>query len=203
MRFDDGFRGGIAMLVSLIALLAGFGWLWWQPGALDHIDWSFAVFVAACVALSIFSLIYLVWTHLLFTRAEPAAAAQIAAAQHQRGPGRLARLLGFGATENWALTAAGSALIVAIAASLLSSGRNGLWLPAIVLITAATSWATMTYAFALRYFRRHAAHAYRIEHRAHAHLHLVRLQRARGGNGGVTDERVYRRRVMMPGGGCG
>lgn len=31
-----------------------------------------------------------------------------------------------------------------------------LWLPALVVITAATSWATIVYAFALRYFRLNA-----------------------------------------------
>jgi len=112
-------------------------------------------FVALCTMFSGFSLIYLIWTHRIYTRLDRQRAERIAALQYRRGPSRLARLLGFARTEDWAIFAASTALIIAVAATIVGPG-NAAWLPVLVLLTAGTAWATMVYAFALRYFRLNA-----------------------------------------------
>lgn len=157
LRYEDSFRGGVAIVASLAGVIAGILPLLIGGAPDDRLGTFSSVLLAACLGLSLFSLVYLVWTHRLFARTEPDEARRIAAIQHRTGPGRFARLLWFGGTEGWALTAAATALVFAIAALLIGAHRNGVWLPALVLLTAATSWATVVYAFALRYFRLHSA----------------------------------------------
>ncbi len=114
----------------------------------------------ACVATALSSLAYLIWTHLLFTRAPHERAMRIAAAQYRKKRGPLARWFGTGQSHDagsMSLSAAGLTLVLAIAAILVGGSGRGLLLAALVLATAATSWATMLYSFALRYFRLHAA----------------------------------------------
>ncbi len=155
LRYDDGFRAAITMLVStplpfavlLIAVL--------QRGLEGATALPYA-FAAICFMYSGFSVMYLIWTHRAFTRTDPGTVNRIAAIQHRRGPSRLARTLGFARAEDWAVFAASTALIISIGATTVSAGTRGIWLPALVLVTAATAWATMVYAFALRYFRLHA-----------------------------------------------
>lgn len=153
LRFDDGFRGTMAMLISsaLAAIVFAVGFI--VP---EQVDLLPLLLVALCIMFTSFSLIYLVSTHIAFTRAPGDSAVKIAAEQHRAGPSRLSRALGFAQPEHWALTAAASALIVSIAATAVGATKSGLWLTILVLITAASAWATMVYAFALRYFRLHA-----------------------------------------------
>lgn len=115
------------------------------------------VLLVTCAAFVLSTLVYVVWTHLLFTRAPRERTRRIGAEQMRRGPGVLARLLGFGSTENWALSATVVAIVVAIATAITDSGDTGWLMPVAVLLTAAASWVTMVYAFALRYFRLDAA----------------------------------------------
>lgn len=156
-RFDDGFRGGVAMLVSALVLPAFWGIAVIWPELLDRTGVLLFAFAAMCASLTTFSAVYLVWTHRVYTSVGAERLLQIAAAQYHRGAGPLARLLGLGSTVNWSLTAAATALVIAIAASVLSSAQTGLWLSFLVLLTAAGSWATMAYAFAVRYLRLHAS----------------------------------------------
>lgn len=150
LRFDDGFRAGIATLVTAPVPIAAIATVAPEAGFTDEV--LLIAFVALCAMFSGFSLVYLIWTHRVYARLDRERAARIAAAQHRRGPSRLARLLGFARTEDWAIFAASSALIVAVAATVVGPG-NAVWLPVLVLLTAGTAWATMVYAFALRYFR--------------------------------------------------
>ncbi|QZY51978.1 DUF1345 domain-containing protein [Leucobacter tenebrionis] len=153
IRYDDGFRGGIAMLVSSPILAAplivlGRAGLRENPGL---------VLAALCASFTVFFLVYLVWTHLLFSRADPDEALRIAAAQHRRGASRLSRVIGLKTAEDWGMTAALVALMVSVVAAVFGAREGGDWMPALVLITVGASWATVVYAFALRYFRLHAA----------------------------------------------
>lgn len=153
LRYDDGFRGTIAMLIStaLAALTYIVSFLTNRDGDLLALR-----LVALCIMFTSFSLIYLVWTHVVFARGSDAAVTKIAEQQHRLGPSRASRALGFAQPEQWALTAATSALVVSIAATVVGARQSGLWLTLLVLITAASAWATMVYACALRYFRLHA-----------------------------------------------
>lgn len=155
LAYDDGFRGGIALLATLI-LQTAFVLVPVQdaqvftPGGLQWL------LPSLCISLNVFSLTFVVWTHVLFTRTDATEAHRIAVAQYRRGPSRLSRTLGFGDESNWATMAAVTALFVSIAAAISSAREGFTWLPVLVVITAATSWATMVYAFALRYFRLNA-----------------------------------------------
>ncbi|EYT53739.1 hypothetical protein H490_0109940 [Leucobacter sp. UCD-THU] len=73
---------------------------------------------ALCATFSVFFLLYLLWTHRLFSRTAPAEALRIAATQHRRGASRLSRVIGLKTVEDWSMTAV---LVVAMAVSLISS----------------------------------------------------------------------------------
>lgn len=113
-----------------------------------------------CVATVLSSLAYLIWTHLLFSRAPHERAARIAAAQYRKRRNPLTRWLVTGQSNDagsMSLSAAALTLIIAITAILIGVREGGLLLPLLVLATASSSWATMLYSFALRYFRLHSA----------------------------------------------
>lgn len=153
LPFDDGFRGLIATVVSLpfalIPLIGRFaGWDAVTLGAL--VGW-------VAVSLTAFSLMYVLWTHRLFSDAPSERLAVIAAEQHHLGPSRLSKVLGFNGTENWAMSAATASLVVAMATAVVWYTDRSVWLPVLALATASTSWVLMTYAFALRYLRLNSA----------------------------------------------
>lgn len=153
LRYDDGFRGGIAMLLSIPLLTIAFVEL---ARGRETADLQI-VLAAFCASFTVFFLVFLVWTHRLFSRTDPDTALKIAAAQYRGGASWFSRLLGLKSAEEWGMSAAFLALFVSVLASIMGAREQGLWLPIIVLITVATSWATVVYAFGLRYFRLHAA----------------------------------------------
>ncbi|MHA3682745.1 DUF1345 domain-containing protein [Leucobacter sp. HY1910] len=114
-------------------------------------------FAALCGSLSTFSVLYTVWTYRLYRATPRPALMALASTQHHRGPSVAAKLLGFGGAGDWALSAAGASLVVAVVATMLGNSSNMLWLAALVIITVGSSWASMVIAFALRYLRLHAA----------------------------------------------
>lgn len=153
LRYDDGFRGTIAVAVSmpfigvpLVARLLGAEFV--TPGIL---------IAGIGVSSSLFSAVYILWTHVLFSGTPRDTLLRIASAQHRRGPSRLARMMGFGGTGDWAGSAAIIALLVAIGTAVVWYTERSLWLPLIALATAVLSWALMAYAFALKYLRLDAA----------------------------------------------
>ncbi|UWF77062.1 DUF1345 domain-containing protein [Microbacterium neungamense] len=152
LRYDDGFRGAIAMAVSAVFMVVPI------VARLVGADVPVSVLVASVgVSLTVFSLVYVVWTHRLYAATPEGEALRIAAEQHRGGPSRMSRVVGFGGPENWAMSAAVTALVVAIATAVVWYTDRMLWLPLIALGTAALSWVLMAYAFALKYFRLHAA----------------------------------------------
>lgn len=149
LRYDDGFRGGIVTLLSLPTLVAAIVLLW-QPIAQTEL-----VFALMCGSYVLFFIVYLFWTHLAFSRANAAELEHIAALQHGEGVSGASKLIGLRTSEEWAMFAAGTAMAVAVVASIIGAREGGLWLPLFVLVTVVTSWATVVYAFALRYLRLH------------------------------------------------
>jgi uncharacterized membrane protein len=153
LRFDDGFRGTIAIVVAapLMVLAIVNGVRWGDSVALG------AVIGFAGLSLTLFSLVYVIWTHQLFHATPPQELDRIAAEQYRRGPSRLERWMGFAGTESWAMWAAIASILVAMATAFAWYSDRSLWLPLITIVTAASSWVTMAYAFALRYLRLNAA----------------------------------------------
>lgn len=155
LPYDDGFRGAIASLVTVL-MFVGLVALNFSGVTQLRIGTLPSLLPSLCISLNAFSVLFVVWTHQLFTGTDPELAQRIAVRQYRRGPSRLSRAFGFGDESSWAATAAITALIVSIAAAVTSAQHGGVWLPVLALATAATSWATMVYAFALRYFRLNA-----------------------------------------------
>ncbi len=150
--FDDNFRGAFTYTLIPVAVVAAI-----LLGFRDAVD-VVSMLVVLCALVVVTSVVYLVWTHLLFTRTPHEIASRIAAAQHRKRSSVLARLLGLNQQDagSLSLSSAALAIIVAIATILVGGGTEGIWLPLIVLATAATSWATMVYSFALQYYRLHS-----------------------------------------------
>ncbi len=158
LRFDDNFRGHVASAVSLVVPGAILGYLALTGGLpSDTDDTMLVLFLALCGSLTAFFAIYIWWTHKVFTTARHADALRVAALQHRRGPGWLGRMAGFGNTLDWALSAAAIALVVSVSAATFGPHAEAGGMSLLVLATTAGAWTTVTYAFALRYFRLHAA----------------------------------------------
>lgn len=153
LRFDDGFRGTIAILVAspLMAVAIVQGARWGESVALG------SVVGFAGLSLTVFSLVYVIWTHRLFHATPRKELARIAAEQYRRGPSRLERWMGFAGAESWAMWAAIASILVAMLTAIAWYSDRSVWLPLVTIGTAASSWALMAYAFALRYLRLHAA----------------------------------------------
>ena len=150
LPYDDGFRSAIAATVASVIAIGGAVLL----KVLSPDERMIVVlFAGLCLLLTCNALVYIIWTHRLFARGDSADVRRIAAIQERRGPSLMARWLGFARAEDWAVTSALSALIAALAASVIGARDLDLWQPALVIVTAGTAWATMVYAFALRYFR--------------------------------------------------
>ncbi|WP_232547484.1 DUF1345 domain-containing protein [Propioniciclava soli] len=150
--YDDGVRGGIPLGVGVAGFVAI---VFPQAGS----GMSSRVLIAGmgCAVLIAALGAYLIWTHHVFTRTDPAELSRIGKVQYQRGPSPIARLLGLGSTENWAISVAVAAVAGAIAAAVLGTQEGGTLLTLLALFTAAIAWTTVVYAFALRYFRLHSA----------------------------------------------
>lgn len=151
--FEDGFRSSIATGAALLVVLP-----WLIPlfsvaerGRFEPAD-ALAVLCAAWVA---FSVVYLTWTHLLFSRADAARLRRIAVVQHHRRPSALQLALGWRTSGTGTSSAALFAVAAAVGTALV--GVDDGWGPLLVLATVACSWAAMVYAFALRYLRLDAA----------------------------------------------
>lgn len=108
---------------------------------------------AMCTGVALALVIYIIWTHRLFTRTPAAQLTAIFQAQERRGPSLLARSLGIDNTESWSLSAALTALIGSVAAAVYSGQHTGWLLAIIVVFTAVAAWLTVAYAYALRYAR--------------------------------------------------
>lgn len=151
LRYSDNFRGAFTYTLLPVVIIGA-----WLGGALGSDD-TISFLMLLCGIATVGSIAYLVWTHLLFSRTPHATAVRIAAAQQRRRPGVLVRLLGDQQDAGTlSLSSATLTIAVAIASILVGVRSGGLVLPLLVLATAASSWATMVYAFALQYFRLHS-----------------------------------------------
>ena len=110
-----------------------------------------------CVSFTAFFVVYIAWTHRLLSREDARTVTRLAALQHRRGASTLSKALGLRSAEEWGVTAAATALVISIAAAVVGARDGGLLLPLLVLVTVASTWVSVVYAFALRYLRLHAA----------------------------------------------
>lgn len=153
LAYSDNFRSTLTYVVPPL-ITFGVAEIWFGS------EWSLTrLFIALCIASVASALSYIVWTHLLFSRTPHERLTEIAAHQQRARTSALLRATGFNNQDPGSL-AVGSAVLtiaVAIAAIIVGQAGQSMLLPLLVLATAATSWATMVYAFALKYFRLNAA----------------------------------------------
>lgn len=155
LRYDDGFRGLVSLLGSAPPIVTAI--LFMQFNDQRFFTNAVLIFAALCASFTLFFVIYMIWTHRVFARGDRAELMQIARLQHSQGASGISRAIGMKTAEDWAMSAALTALMVSGAAAILGAREGGFWLPLLVLFTVAMAWATVAYAFALRYFRLHAA----------------------------------------------
>ncbi|KAA9130075.1 DUF1345 domain-containing protein [Microbacterium caowuchunii] len=155
--YDDGFRSGIATAVCIA--VPGAALLIALPSATlrEAVADPALLLSVLCGTWVLFALVYLVWTHLLFTRADASDLRRIADIQHHRRPSPVQLLLGFGSTGTGTVNAALFALFAAVGTAMVGTGTEHPWRLALVLCTVASCWAAMVYSFALRYLRLDAA----------------------------------------------
>lgn len=154
LKFDDGFRGSISLLISAPPVLVTLIVL--GPNITLTGVQAAPIFAAVCASFTLFFAIYLVWTHRVFSQSEPAELMRIAALQQRQGASGLSRIIGLKTAEDWAMSAALIALLVSGTAAILGAKDGGFWLSILVLLTVAAAWVTVAYAFGLRYLRLHA-----------------------------------------------
>ncbi|MBK0421833.1 DUF1345 domain-containing protein [Leucobacter sp. CSA2] len=154
LRFDDGFRTVIATITSIPFLALALLGIRLDRGF--EITSPELIFAGVCGSFAVFFIVYLVWTHRIFSRTPAEELKLIAATQSRQRPSGYARALGVQSAESFAMMAAFAALAVAIAAAIVGARSGGIWLTALVLLTVGLAWATVAYAFALRYLRLNA-----------------------------------------------
>ena len=148
LRYGDGFRAAISMIVALPILI----WPLVERLGTGSAE-PLRLISAGCMTLAVSFLLYILWTHVLFARTDPLRLREIAEVQHRRGASRLAKAFGVASTESWAISAATTALIGSLAAAIYGGEATGLSLTIVVMFTAVTAWATVVYAYALKYLR--------------------------------------------------
>ncbi|MCD2499803.1 DUF1345 domain-containing protein [Microbacterium nymphoidis] len=160
--FDDDHRAGTASAIGAVLVLIGVGILQLSQGsgrlwpltlASGREEVIAAVLTTGCVFWIVYSIIYLAWTHLLFSRTPREELRRIADIQHHRRPGATAVVLGAGADGTGTVSASLIALVVALGTAVLGVGPGEEWRILLVVAAVAASWGAMVYSFALRYLR--------------------------------------------------
>lgn len=155
LRYDDGFRGLCSLLGSAPPIASAI--IFMRVNDQSFVTNAVLTFAALCASFTLFFAIYLIWTHRVFARGDEGEVLCVAKLQHNQGASGISRAIGMRTAEDWAMSAAVTALMVSGAAAILGARESGFWLPLLVLVTVAMAWATVAYAFALRYLRLHAA----------------------------------------------
>lgn len=117
---------------------------------LDMIPFTIDVYV---VMWPSFGAIYLVWTHLAYSRHGPRALGMRARRENEVHRRWWTALIGYGGASSWTLTAALTAIFVTVVIAQNPDYRSDLLYVALGLLCVASSWALMAYSFALQYLR--------------------------------------------------
>lgn len=149
IAYNDNFRASIAYIVPPLVVFGG-------AAICLGGEWPLAaIFTVLCIASVASSLVYVTWTHLLFSRTPHENLVEIAGYQQRSRVGWFWRAMGLNHQDPGSLAIASATLTITVAIASIIAGPadQSPLLPFLVLATAATSWATMVYAFALKYFR--------------------------------------------------
>ncbi|MCR2812126.1 DUF1345 domain-containing protein [Microbacterium sp. zg.Y1090] len=100
-----------------------------------------------------FGAVYLVWTHLAYSRHDVATLRWRTQRELQAQRRWWWPLVGFGGASSWTLSAALAAVFITVVIAQTPEYRGSLLYVALGLLCVACSWALMVYAFALQYLR--------------------------------------------------
>lgn len=131
----------VASLPSTIAL---------ANGGLTRDEITQASILIYLLGWPLFLAIYLVWTHIIFTRPIPQGGLH---AQQHRPQRWWLRIFDYGDATIWTLSTTAVAVVLTITISQNATYRGDWLYTTLVMLSVASSWASMLYAFALQYFR--------------------------------------------------
>ncbi|MGO3152495.1 MAG: DUF1345 domain-containing protein [Galactobacter sp.] len=100
-----------------------------------------------------FTAVYLVWTHLAYSRRGPQELRVSARTEQQRGRRVLMRVMGYGGPSSWTMGGAIVAIIITLWIAQSPSHREQPFYIIMGIVIVACSWALMAYGFALEYLR--------------------------------------------------
>lgn len=155
--FADAIRGTISSTIAVVIVIA-LGVVLFLTDVISQAELLSSPAIAlalVCGAWTLFAAIYLLWTRALYTRASDEEIMRISRVLHHDRPDLTDHLVGLGSGGTGTVSAAMFALITALGAALL--GPEAPWIMPIALVTVASAWLTMAYAFALTYLRLSAA----------------------------------------------
>lgn len=143
---------------SLASSVAGFAAIWLfltsreEPGQREVL---MAFYLAAWPA---FVLMYLVWTHVVYTDRDAQSLVRAAVREARSLQRPLVRVFGYGGASNWTLIGAVVAVVLTIVVAQNPAFRDDWTFIALGLLSVASSWALMVYSFALEYLRMASVH---------------------------------------------
>lgn len=158
--FQDSVRAQWASLVSIALVLPASLVLSEDRKLPETTDSSVRLLAIADLLVIVFALmwlvftvLYLAWTHRLFARMPSGRLREVAAIQGRTKAKLRDELTGLGGASSWSVNAAFTAVLASVALMVFSDRLPHLVAPVLAVGMAASSWATMAYAFALRYLR--------------------------------------------------
>lgn len=105
----------------------------------------------------LFALVYVVWTHLAYTRRGPRALGTSSRRERALKTRWWSLLFGYGGASSWTLTGASVTILITLLIAQNPDYRGSVLHVALGLLCVASSWALMVYAFALEFLRVNAA----------------------------------------------
>lgn len=161
---SDTARANWSSLLSAIAGIGGTLGIAAASGNLADAEPFVLAINGYLVTWPAFTAIYLVWTHVAYSSRGPRALGTRARredAVHRRW---WSALIGYGGAASWTLMAAVAAVFVTVLISQDPQFRGELLYVALGLLSVASSWALMVYAFALQYLRLEAGRQESADH---------------------------------------
>ena len=151
-RYVSDFLRANVSLVAAVALGIAVLFLF-RSGSGDLASDRTPLIFGFLVAWPVFVVVYLLWTHIVYSRQGPRGMRSAAQRETRSLRSFWLRLFGHGGASTWTMTGAFVAVGVTIYLAQTPEFRGDWILVALGLLCVACSWALMVYAFALEYLR--------------------------------------------------
>ncbi|HIW99255.1 MAG TPA: DUF1345 domain-containing protein [Candidatus Nesterenkonia stercoripullorum] len=138
----------VSVVVTAVAMLIISALSDWLPEG--RIGVVLAIYV---ISWPVFTVTYLVWTHLAYAASGPERLRATAVHEHRRRRGSLMRRLNSDGAADWSVIAAIIAVAIAVMIAVNPAVRDSVAFIVLGLLCVACSWSVMIYSFALDYMR--------------------------------------------------